>query len=571
MNFLRNLKLGAMLGTGFFIVIAIGLAVAIYGRQQLMELTADISELASERMVSVARLQDVKDGVNTQVRVLRNIVLLTDPARIAEERGRIDSARTAIDQTLRDLRASTHQPQAQALLTRIENARADYLPVLENILALATANEREQAAQLITDASRAPQDAYFQAIDEMKSDQQRRASELAATAEHEASADSQAMLVLALASALLGALVAWLITRRVKQQLGGEPAYAAEIAQEVAQGHLSVAVARRPGDDGSVLAAMDAMRARLAQLVGQVRHSSESIATGASQIAIGNADLSQRTEEQASNLEQTAAAMEQMSATVQQNAETVRTATHLANSASATAERGGDVVGSVVRTMEGISQSSRQIADIIGVIDSIAFQTNILALNAAVEAARAGEQGKGFAVVAAEVRTLAQRSAQAAKEIKDLIGESVAKVEAGSQQVGQAGATMGEIVTQVRQVASLITEIGAATHEQSQGISQVSDAVGQLDQVTQQNAALVEESAAAAESLHAQANRLVELISVFRLETASALALPPARSAPHADARGTPGAHGRHGLPATRGATRALPAPAARGGSANVS
>jgi methyl-accepting chemotaxis protein len=248
-----------------------------------------------------------------------------------------------------------------------------------------------------------------------------------------------------------------------------------------------------------------------------VRNASESIATGSAQIATGNADLSQRTEEQASNLQQTAASMEQMNATVKNSADTARQASQLATSASSVAEKGGSVVGQVVATMEDITASSKKIADIIGVIDGIAFQTNILALNAAVEAARAGEQGRGFAVVASEVRSLAQRSAGAAKEIKALISASVEKVETGSKLVGDAGSTMTDIVTQVRRVADLMGELSAAAVEQTAGIGQVSTAVGQLDQVTQQNAALVEESAAAADSLKQQAAKLSEVVGVFRL------------------------------------------------------
>jgi methyl-accepting chemotaxis protein len=331
---------------------------------------------------------------------------------------------------------------------------------------------------------------------------------------------SLVMGLLTAGSAIGGVTIGVLITRGVTRSLGGEPEVVARTAADVAAGNLSTPIDTSRAAAGSVVAAMHDMQQSLRRLVSQVRASSDSIATGSSQIATGNADLSQRTEEQASNLQQTAASMEQLTATVQTNADTARQATQLAGSASAAAGQGGVVVGQVVQTMEGITASSRKIADIIGVIDGIAFQTNILALNAAVEAARAGEQGRGFAVVATEVRTLAQRSAAAAKEIKTLIGDSVEKVEAGSQQVHVAGQVMQDIVAQVQRVNDLIAEMSAATTEQTQGIGQIGAAVTQLDTVTQQNAALVEESAAAAESLSQQAARLVQAVSVFTLEPA---------------------------------------------------
>lgn len=307
------------------------------------------------------------------------------------------------------------------------------------------------------------------------------------------------------------------LTRSVFRQLGAEPLEAAKAVNAVAAGDLRVQIELKPGDTSSLMAAMVTMRDSLAKVVGEVRSTSESVATASAQIAQGNENLSGRTEQQASALEETAATMEELGSTVQANAESAAQAKQLAQGASAVAERGGAVVGQVISTMQNINESSRKINEIISVIDGIAFQTNILALNAAVEAARAGEQGRGFAVVASEVRNLAQRSAGAAKEIKSLIGRSVEQVEQGSSLVDEAGKTMGEIVESIRRVSSIVAEISSASAEQSASVRQVGEAVSQMDQGTQQNAALVEESAAAAASLRTQAEHMVQMVATFRV------------------------------------------------------
>jgi methyl-accepting chemotaxis protein len=352
------------------------------------------------------------------------------------------------------------------------------------------------------------------------------------------------------------------VARSVLRQIGGEPEEALAAMAEVAQGNLQVQVtAAAPG---SVMDGLQRMVQSLRQTVTQVRQSTDSISTASTEIATGNQDLSARTEQTASNLQQAASSMEQLNGTVKQSADSARQANQLAASAAEVARRGGSVVAQVVSTMDEINASSKKISDIIGVIDGIAFQTNILALNAAVEAARAGEQGRGFAVVASEVRSLAGRSAEAAKEIKSLIGASVEKVETGSRLVADAGATMGEIVGSVQRVSDIIGEISAAASEQSDGIGQVNSAVTQLDQMTQQNAALVEESAAAAEALKEQAHRLAHVVSAFKLDgpaahAAPAAALTPPKAAPTAK----PAPVAKASTPKPVAASRPAPAPAA--------
>ena len=373
------------------------------------------------------------------------------------------------------------------------------------------------------------------------------------------------MLGLLAAALLLGFGLAWAITRQLISQLGGEPGTAADVAKAVAEGDLTTKIHLKPGDTHSLMARLQSMQDALTAAVTNVRRGSENVATASAEIAQGNQDLSHRTEQQASALEETAATMDELGSTVRNNADNAKQANQLALGASEVALKGGKVVGQVVETMKGINESSRRIADIISVIDGIAFQTNILALNAAVEAARAGEQGRGFAVVASEVRSLAQRSADAAKEIKVLINASVERVEHGTALVDQAGKTMSEIVGAIKRVTDIVGEISSASAEQSAGVAQVGQAVTQMDQATQQNAALVEESAAAAESMKQQVQQLVEAVAVFKLQAGErshvAAAHAPAPAAPRTvERRGPNRATNVARLPASSKAAKAEPA-----------
>jgi methyl-accepting chemotaxis protein len=329
------------------------------------------------------------------------------------------------------------------------------------------------------------------------------------------------MIGAAFAALIVGVIGALLITRSILKQLGAEPSEAQRVASEIADGNLAVPVAIARGASGSLMASLEAMRAQLSSIVAGIKTSADSIAVAANEMAQGNVDLSQRTEEQAASLEQTAASMEELTSTVKQNTDNAKQANMLAQTASDAATAGGHVVERVVTKMRDISASASKVGEIITLIEGIAFQTNILALNAAVEAARAGEQGRGFAVVAGEVRTLAQRCASAAKQVKDQIGESLDHVDTGSGLVAEAGKSMNELLSSVKQVTDIMGEISAASSEQSTGIEQVSVAVGQMDEVTQQNAALVEQATAAAQAMADQAKSLREAVGVFRVGVAS--------------------------------------------------
>ena len=444
-------------------------------------------------------------------------VVTTDEARSTALAGQMDATATALAQTLTRYRQSEMDADEKALNARLDTYLKTYFDAVGEMRKLSEANSDQEAAVLLSGKVQPALGEAGTRLGELMEMNRRQAEVSRDEAAALATANAWVLATTLLITLVSAAAAGWRITRSVLRQIGGEPDYAKQVVGEIAEGNLAVPISLRDGDSESLLAAMKAMRDRLGEVVAQVRNSSDSIATGSAQIATGNADLSQRTEEQASNLQQTAASMEELSGTVRANADTTRQADLLTAQASAAAEKGGEKVGTVVTTMQDIAASSKRIADIIGVIDGIAFQTNILALNAAVEAARAGEQGRGFAVVASEVRSLAGRSADAAREIKALIGASVEKVEVGARQVDEAGASMDDIVSKVQRMTQLIGEIAGATTEQTSGITQVGEAVTQLDRVTQQNAALVEQSAAAAESLRHQAAQLAKVVSVFKI------------------------------------------------------
>ena len=551
------MSVAARLGLGFALVILAGAAGALLGSAQIRKVQHSTTLLVEDRMVKVEQITQMLGNLNLVARASRNIALLDEQGQREQEAQRIGQARARTGELFGQLRASITDPAGQDVLQKIEKLRGPYNETIDKAVDMAMIGQGIMATDVLLRENRPLQAAYFEALDELIGVQKAAMLATAEEAQRLARTATWTMAALAAFAALGGALIAWLLTRSITRQLGGEPDYAASVAREIAAGNLAVQVNLRAGDTSSLLAAMGAMRDSLAQVVARVRQGSEAVALASTEIAQGNQDLSGRTESQASALQETAASMEQLGSTVQQNADNARQANQLAQSASAVALQGGEVVAQVVDTMRGINEASHQIADIIQVIDSIAFQTNILALNAAVEAARAGEQGRGFAVVAGEVRTLAQRSAEAAREIKQLITDSAGRVEQGTALVDRAGSTMQEVVASIRRVTDIVGEISAASSEQSQGVLQVGEAVQQMDQVTQQNAALVEEMAAAASSLNQQAEELVQAVSVFQLGQGAALRQRPAPASGGAGPRPGPAA-----APAPRIAPR--PAAAAR-------
>lgn len=494
------------------------LGVGVFGLSQTSKVNDMLNRMYDTNLVPIADVANANMQAIYHNRGLFAYIAERDESRMAQIRSTMETNVKQMNTLLDKYRKTYLTPKEKELLAAFD---ASWAPYMEAATRVARLTEQGKDAEAL-EAMVGEVATIFKKSDDLLSalvDLNVALGDKAYDESDVVVADSTELTFAVVGIAILLSIgVSLVISRSITRPLGGEPAAVADSAKAIAQGDLSRPITVKPGDQDSVVACMAEMQASLAQVVSNVRENAESVATASSQIAQGNQDLSGRTEEQASALEETAASMEQLSTTVKHNADSAQQANQLTQSASAVAQQGGEVVSRVVDTMKEINESSHRIADIISVIDGIAFQTNILALNAAVEAARAGEQGRGFAVVAGEVRTLAQRSAEASKEIKTLINTSVERVTAGNALVDEAGATMSEVVQAIGRVNQIMADISRASAEQSSGVAQVGEAVAQMDQATQQNASLVEESAAAADSLRNQAQQLVQAVSVFKLQ-----------------------------------------------------
>ncbi|BAL94133.1 methyl-accepting chemotaxis protein [Rubrivivax gelatinosus] len=512
---LQRLSIGRRMAVVLAAILTLSLVSAVASVLMLRSLQAELDTMLNRRLVveraSAAWLLRINAGAQRAAAIAKS----RDPSLVEYFAAVSTQSSKESGELQKKIGDSLDSDEERALFERIGEVRKQYLAARDEVSALKKSGDEAGAARAFAERFEPVTASFIATVQKLLELQEANLDAAAARVEALRTRTVQALVGSSLVGLLLGIFLSWRLTLSIVR-----PVVEAEKAAEaIAAMDLSgTARSHYPNDEtGRLLRAVDSMREALRRTVQQVRGAADGIATASSQIATGNQDLSQRTEHTASNLQQTASAMEELTGTVKSSADAAAQANQLAGSAADVARRGGQVVGQVVATMGEISASSHRIADIIGTIDGIAFQTNILALNAAVEAARAGEQGRGFAVVAGEVRTLAQRSAEAAREIKGLIGTSVDRVESGARLVAEAGSTMSEIVASVQRVTDIIGEISAASHEQSQGINQVNGSVTELDRMTQQNAALVEEATAAAGSLRQQAGQLAELVSTFRL------------------------------------------------------
>jgi len=539
MKWFYDLKISRKLISVFFIIVALEAALGAFAISELNRVNQASTDIATNWLPSIRTLSQLKLSLSRIRSFELQHILASTPQEFEEIEKNADKQIAALNAQQKDYLTQISEPEERAIYPEVDKGITVFLAEHKKIIDISRSSKNEDARTLLKGESTKVYRLLLDQVEKLVE-----VNEKGAVASN-TSADTTyvsarfwiiAMLALCMAAAMT--LAVW-ISRVISKPLTA----AVEVAQRVAGGDLTADI--QPGgkdETGQLLQALKGMNDNLLKIVGEVRSGTDTIATASNEIASGNMDLSSRTEQQAGSLEETASAMEELTSTVKQNADNARQANQLAVSASAVAVQGGAVVGQVVDTMGSINDSSRKIVDIISVIDGIAFQTNILALNAAVEAARAGEQGRGFAVVASEVRSLAQRSASAAKEIKILIDDSVAKVDAGSKLVEQAGTTMDDVVNSVKRVTDIVSEISAASQEQSQGIEQINIAITQMDEVTQQNAALVEQAAAAAQSMQEQAGRLSEVVGVFKLDERSAVSKPAVAAMPQRTIDITPAA-----------------------------
>ena len=520
---MSKLNISTRLAFSFGLIIVLLAMVAFVSVSRIRNINASTEKIVNDRYVKVMLSNTIQSEINIQARLLGNAIIgANDPDEVSSAVTKIQASVKKNTELLARLKTMINTPKGQELFQAVTTSRESFTRTRDANIKLLQEGKAETAGIFLLTQLRYPQEKVLTALAAMAGFQE----SLMAAEGKQALADGRLAIILTLslsiAATLIAIVLAVLISRSISRPIGE----AVKVAQRVASGDLSGSIDARGTDEtGLLLRALKEMNDNLQGIVARVRHGTDAIAHGSREIASGNMDLSSRTEQQASSLEETASSMEELTSTVKQNGENARQANQMAQSASSVASKGGQVVAEVITTMDTINASSKKIVDIIGVIDGIAFQTNILALNAAVEAARAGEQGRGFAVVATEVRNLAHRSAAAAKEIKILIDDSVQQVNLGSNLVNQAGSTMQEIVSSVRRVTDIMAEITSASNEQEAGIEQINQAITEMDAVTQQNAALVEEAAAASEALQDQAGILAEAVSVFKLDGMQAL--PP--------------------------------------------